>query len=177
MAIEIINRKDKRLWSANSMVYENIKLDKFLDNLKNLVASKFCMAYLNQLHLQSDIVGTPTSQQNINVGNGFSITNQNIVIGKNVEKVKISGIIKAQVENNQSNYNLAVNVCKNGTAVLNMVEFRGNINMYYYVQCVFSNFILDVKEGDKISLNINASANSNVINNEQYSSYVTVEAI
>lgn len=83
------------------------------------------------------------------VGEKFTLNNNEVVIGKGVNKVSVSAQIYFEYINSEQKY-FSIRIMKNGALVAErLTEYKGNSFC-----CPTASFpIVDVKEGDKITLN------------------------
>ena len=112
------------------------------------------------------------------VGNKLSTSNGGIVIGKGIQNVKITGAIFFQ-EFEKGNGYFFPQIRKNGTDVAAVIEQKGLNGSASFQTVNFSSFLLEVKEGDVITLNsgdINQTP-CKVRGGTNMVTFVTVEAV
>jgi hypothetical protein len=87
----------------------------------------------------------------------FNKTNNSIVIGKNVSKIKIEGIMSCKTRDANND---GCNVLKNGTSVANTI--KGEASTINYSQLVLSSRIIEVSEGDYIQIACRSVGGTNI---------------
>lgn len=157
-----IKLKNNTYWDSSGIVHEKKTLKSIIDNLKNYI---YCGI--------SDEIVTRTNYDTVtnwreynNIGNSFTISNGQILIGNDVNKIKISVKIRAYNSRNEMLYSL---ITKNSNGVSDSWVVD-NINGY---KTVYNQLILDVNSGDKISINLYGES----INIQAHSTTIIVEKL
>lgn len=116
----------------------------------------------------------------ISVGTGLTLNNNAIVIGKGITKVMVSAQFFFQ-EYQMTGYCYPF-IKKNDIRVAGAITERGLPGMPPYLSVIFSPFLLDVTEGDKISLTVGDINETRTTYRGRHSTgtlftYLTVEVI
>lgn len=110
------------------------------------------------------------------VGNKLSVSENKIIVGNGVSKVRVS--MNASFQSGNSGVSsISINVMKNGSSVGQSYAYNSNLDMYYYSTCVISDLILEVQEDDEISYRITVDKNYSLHDDEWGVSKLLVEVI
>lgn len=110
------------------------------------------------------------------VGNKLSVSENKIIVGNGVSKVRVSMNASFQTGNSGVS-SISINVMKNGSSVGQSYAYNSNLDMYYYSTCVISDLILEVQEDDEISYRITVDKNYTLHDDEWGVSKLLVEVI
>lgn len=116
----------------------------------------------------------------VSIGSSLTLSNSAIVIGKGITKVMVSAQFFFQ-DYQLTGYCYPL-IKKNDTGVAGAITERGLSGMPYYMSVIISPLLLDVTEGDKISLTVGDINNVKTTYRGKsptgvFHTYLTVEAV
>ena len=127
------------------------------DNVENAI-NESSFKNIVQANLGSRTVTTDSTNEGISssliIGNKLSMSNNKILIGAGVSKIKCSLNASVQVQNSGQS-SVTISIVKNGTTLGTAYSYHSNLDTYYYATCVISDLIIEVEQGDEISYKIN----------------------
>lgn len=138
-----IKLKNNTYWDSSGIVHEKKILKNIINNLRNYI---YC-GISNEIVTRNNYDTVTNWKEYNNIGNAFSISNGQILIGNDVNKVKISVKIRAYNTGNNLLYSF---ITKNSQGV-SSTWVVDNINGY---KTVYNQSIVDVSAGDKLSVNL-----------------------
>ena len=109
------------------------------------------------------------------IGNKLSVANGGIVIGKGVTKVKISANLNVQIHA-ALNGMMSFHIFKNGTRIDSNYIVQ-EAAKYYYISIPIPTYILNVQEGDILSLYMDTPVSCTLHNDMYGKTQMTVEVI
>lgn len=109
------------------------------------------------------------------IGNKLSIVDGGILIGKGVTKVKISANLNVQIHA-ALNGMMSFHIFKNGVRI-NSNYIVQEAAKYYYLSIAIPTYILEVQEGDLLSLRMDTPVNCALHNDMYGKTQMTVEVI
>ena len=146
------------IYTTDSDYSGNINNEEIVEITPNKISNLICKDYYIMATLSSNqTISTEYALLNLNTtassyGNKFTISNNKIVIGSGVSKIRISGMLFCENVGSWLNY-LWVLVRKNNSTISNFIQ-SGNKN---YQSIPLTPTIIDVVSGDQIDININNS--------------------
>lgn len=113
------------------------------------------------------------------IGTSLSLSNNKILIGSDISKVKISFGIIYQSSTTSDTFGISTTLIKNTTDIVNVTAGGGKVTLYYGGVMVLSNYILKVNSGDTLSLRTSTGDNLlyRIVNDSVEHGYFTVEVI
>lgn len=145
-----------------------------LQELQEAQAVNALMVGISSTHTTTQTIEKLTLNTiNTQIGGNFSVSNGNVLIGKGINVIRISGqILFSDVDTN--NKRLVMIIEKNSETV----GYSENIGKGLYETINLSNIILKVNEGDIISLKAGSYSSSGLkINNNINKTFITIEKI
>jgi len=109
------------------------------------------------------------------IGNKLTINDGAILIGRGVTKVKISANLNVQLHASLNGM-MSFHIFKNDTRI-NSNYIVQQAGQYYYISIPIPTYILNVQEGDKLSLRIDTPVNCSLHNDMYGKTQMTVEVI
>lgn len=164
----VVNKQIESKQDTYSCDYLN-KKDDYINKLKSTIT-----AYLPDESEYTTNERNSLVNANV-VGNSLSLEENAIVIGEGVSKIKASAHFNVQTGAGTLPILLNMYIRKNGAAVMTSADYEYNVPEYYYTSASVAPFIIDVQEGDRISIGLLPNRAARIHNDSYAKSYVTVE--
>ena len=122
-------------------------------------------------------VAISTDSQIFRFGNKFSLSSGNIIVGSEVSRIKVSGVLHAEFVNNSNStaYDVGARIMQNNTGVgapISMITLPPGATED--VSLPITPFVLQVTEGDIINIGVYSST-GNVTKTSKQWTYIFVE--
>lgn len=130
---------------------------------KNIITASFETPFVKKIASYEKMIFT----SEVKVGNKLSIENGNVVVGENISKVKVSANVGNAIT---SATKLSSRILRNDTSITEGIV----ANPAYYSTISISEKIINVSEGDVISLEVAGAVGDKI---SWATTYLTVEVV
>ena len=113
----------------------------------------------------------------ISEGDGLSLVNGNIVVGKGITKVKCSAHSVIQYDGNAAESYATIKLIKNETIELKCQTYIPAVPAWGYSSISLAAGLIEVQEGDILSIRVEMTRAGRIHNDEYGKTYLTVETV
>lgn len=144
--------------------------------IKKLVTKHIVQCNLGTRNVVANSDNNANFSSSLIVGSKLSVSENKVVIGEDVSKIKINMIVNLQAPSGGLS-DVSIRVLKNNNVVGRSYSYHSNLGMYYYSTCVISDLILEVQENDEISYKISVDKSYTLHDDEWGVSKLLVEVL
>ena len=157
-------------------INEDIMVGNTGKTIKKIVTKHIVQCNLGTRNVVANSDNNANFSSSLIVGSKLSVSENKVVIGEDVSKIKINMIVNLQAQSGGLS-DVSIRVLKNNNVVGRSYSYHSNLGVYYYATCVISNFILEVQNNDEISYGIQANKNYTLHDDEWGVSKLLIEVI
>lgn len=137
---------------------------------RHIITAYNSTAYVIQNDGESEII--PLSQFS-NVGSKLSVSQNGILIGSGINYIKISATVQfGSLTPNTEQIGRSVSIYRNSDIIKRM-----NVDYETLSSCIFTDILIPVSSGDKITLQVLGGAGDTLAGTPSRNSYITVETV